>query len=173
MSQYEELNQVQNRLVTLTGKVSSVPESTWNDAARQLNLPDQERELGDLVELYQSSLKIRDFYFQASSDSVTAAVSRGISMAGRYWGFQDMSAAAAIAGLDNEVLRHGAILKAIEDAANVQAVGPPFVERPLPGGDPLEVGRAEQGEDVRRAISTWWPYLLAVVVTLYLLRRYL
>jgi hypothetical protein len=172
VEQYELFNQVQNRLVAVMGMISSIDEAAWNAAARQLGIPDQQTELDQLAGLFQGSLKIRDHYFQATSDSILSTVSRGVSMLGRYWGFDDMSAQQAINGLDQEIGTREKHLAAVEGQANVQG-STTFVERPLPGGDPLLVGREEQKQDLKDALSSWWPYLIGVVLVLYLLRRYL
>jgi hypothetical protein len=170
--QYADFAAVQDRLVAVMKKTASIDEAAYSEAARALNFPSQQASLDDLAELYQASLKIRDFYFVQSSDSVLATVSRGVSMLGRYWGFADNTALSAVSGLSLAVGQHEANLKAVEDHTGLAGNLGTFV----PGGDtvdPLEVGKEEQKDDLRKAIGSYVPWILAGLVALFLLRKYL
>ena len=171
--QYADFAAVQDRLVSVMKKTASIDEAAYSAAARALSLPDQQAVLDDLAELFQSSLKIRDYYFQAGSDSVAAQLSRGVSMLGRYWGFGDNTALSAVSGLSLAVGQHEANLKAVEDQTGLAGSLGSFVPDGLPGGDPLEVGKEEQKEDVRRAMGSYVPWVLGGLVLLFLLRKYL
>lgn len=171
--QYQDWSSVQDRLVAVMKRISSIDESAYDQAAGILQLPKQQEALDALAELFQSSLTIRDHYFQATSDSLIATASRGVSMLGRFWGFADMSAAAAVATLSASVQKYEIDVKAIEEATGLQGSLGTFVAQPLPGGDPLEVGKEELKQDLEIGVSRFLPWIIGGLVVLFLVRKYL
>lgn len=170
--QYQDWNAVQDRLVAVMKRVASIDEAAYDGAARLLSMPAQQVSLDDLAELFQSSGKIRDYYFQATSDSVAAQLSRGVSMLGRYWGFADNSALSAVSGLSLAVGQHEANTAAIEAASGLKGNLGSFVPGPELV-DPLEAGKQEQKDDLKLTVGSLVPWVVGAIVVLILARKYL
>jgi hypothetical protein len=169
--QYADFSGVQDRLVAVTARTSSIDEAAYTEAARVLGAKSQQTTLDELAALYQSSLSIRDHYFIKSSDSVLSSLDRGVSMLGRYWGFADTQAATAVAALNQAVQGYEANAKAIEDQAGVKGNIGTF-QMGTDTVDPLEAGKQEQKDDVRRALGSYVPWIIGGLVVLFLLRKY-
>jgi hypothetical protein len=164
MAEYADFVAVQDRLTAVMAKIGSFDDAVYDAAAEVLGLPSQRTELDQLAELFQASSAIENHYFKKTSTGFLDTISRGISMAGRYWGFTDYSAVQATAALSNNVLQHEMNEKLIEEKTGEVGSTGTFMSRGLPGGDPILVGREEQKDDLQKALSSWLPWVVGGVV---------
>jgi len=171
MAEYSDFVAVQDRLTAVMAKIGSFDDAVYDAAAESLGLPSQRTELDQLAELFQASGAIENHYFKKTSSGFLATISRGISMAGRYWGFTDYSATQATAALANNVLQHEMNEKLIEGKTGEVGSTGTFMSRGLPSGDPILVGRKEQEDDLRKALESWLPWVIGGAVLLFVFSR--
>lgn len=170
-AQYQSWATVQDRLVAVMRKIGSFDEGAYDAAAVAVGVQLQQPALDDLAALFQSSMKIRDYYFQETTGGVVPEISRGVSMLGRYWGLADHAAAEAVGGLSQAVSAHEQAELAVESYTGQTGSVGTFVSQPV--RDPMEVGKQEQKDDVRAALTSYLPWVLGGLVLLFVLRKYL